>query len=354
MCQVIRMFIRIASMVSLMVIASACMQRPLLLRNRPNVPPPALDPDSEQIPLVASVPRVATTPELVVLQPQGVEIISAPVEIAAKPEFTVAPLTHTVQRGDSFWKIANDYGVSREELAHCNNLSLDKPLAIGTVLVIPPGGVAGYKPSRPVAAKPVAAAKPAPSKTSPAKTVSKPGPTGGTYTVVSNDSLWSIARKHNTTTNELAQANNLDPKKPIVAGMKLVIPGAASPTAAKKPETARPAQTKPEEAPAPKQPEEIDPVEDLLRDAERAAKTRTTAPVDPLSAVPPAGGPKVESPAGAPQDFFMEEILPGETLQEIAERHAITVDDLLKANPEIKPGQKLKAFTSIKIPMPRF
>ena len=50
------------------------------------------------------------------------------------------------------------------------------------------------------------------------------------------------------------------------------------------------------------------------------------------------------------KELYTEEVLPNETLAEIAERHALTVDDILKVNPGLKANQKLKPFTSIKIP----
>ena len=48
-------------------------------------------------------------------------------------------------------------------------------------------------------------------------------PSGGSYTVVSGDSLWKIARKHNTSVERLMQANNLTGDL-IRPGQVLVIP----------------------------------------------------------------------------------------------------------------------------------
>lgn len=45
-----------------------------------------------------------------------------------------------------------------------------------------------------------------------------------TYTVVQNDSLWSIAQRHKTTIAALTAANNMDIKSRIVPGQKLIIP----------------------------------------------------------------------------------------------------------------------------------
>ncbi len=337
-------------------LASGCMQRQLLLRNRPNVPPPTLDPYGDEIPAVAAQVFTPST-EMPALPPSFAEIeipaMPPPAGIHAQPGFSYTPLTHTVKQGDSFWKIARDYGVTREELAATNNLPLDKLLGIGSVLVIPPGGIAGYQPP-PSTKAPAPAAKP---KTSTKPKASTPSTSaGGTYTVVSGDSLWSIARKHNTTTNELAQANNLDPKRPITAGMKLVIPGTNHETGkpAAKPSQPPPPASKPVEAP--EKVEDPDPIEDLLRDAVSAGSAETPAKSDSLERILADldRADRAAAPADTPQNFFMEEILPNETIQEIAERHGLSVEALLKANPEIKPNQKLKPFTSIKIPLTRF
>jgi LysM repeat protein len=52
-----------------------------------------------------------------------------------------------------------------------------------------------------------------------------------TYTIVSGDSLWTIARKHGITVAELTAANNLKGDK-LTVGKKLVIPAKATPPAA--------------------------------------------------------------------------------------------------------------------------
>jgi len=53
-----------------------------------------------------------------------------------------------------------------------------------------------------------------------------------TYKVVSNDSLWKIAKKHGIGIDNLAKANNLRPNSPLKVGQKLIIPGKPSAPAA--------------------------------------------------------------------------------------------------------------------------
>jgi nucleoid-associated protein YgaU len=54
---------------------------------------------------------------------------------------TQAPLfvTYTVQPGDNLIEIAEEYGVSVEELIRANNITDPNQIVVGTVLVIPAG-----------------------------------------------------------------------------------------------------------------------------------------------------------------------------------------------------------------------
>jgi LysM repeat protein len=62
-------------------------------------------------------------------------------------------------------------------------------------------------------------------------TVKRQGQTspGVVHTVAAGDTLWKIAGKYGTTVGAIVKANNLDPKKHLVVGQKLVIPAPAAP-----------------------------------------------------------------------------------------------------------------------------
>lgn len=79
-------------------------------------------------------------------------------------------ITYIVQKGDNLYKIANQYGISVNELKNYNNLS-NNSLQIGQQLIIPVSTI--------------------------------------TYVVKSGDNLYSIANKYNTTVNEIKTKNNL-------------------------------------------------------------------------------------------------------------------------------------------------
>ena len=81
--------------------------------------------------------------------------------------------TYIVKNGDSLWKIANTFGTTVNNIKSLNGLINDN-LSIGQILLIP-----------------------------------KSTNISNTYTVKSGDSLWSIAKKYNTTVNALKNINNL-------------------------------------------------------------------------------------------------------------------------------------------------
>ncbi len=84
--------------------------------------------------------------------------------------------TYTVKSGDSLWKIANEYGITVNELKSLNDLTSDI-LSIGQVLKIPSS--------------------------------SSSNSSGSTYTVKAGDSLWNIANQYGITVDELKNLNNL-------------------------------------------------------------------------------------------------------------------------------------------------
>lgn len=62
------------------------------------------------------------------------------------------PATHTVQAGDTLFSIAQQYGVSQEEIAAANNITTSGVLTVGQTLVIPSPGTT--QPDQPVAPPP--------------------------------------------------------------------------------------------------------------------------------------------------------------------------------------------------------
>ena len=100
--------------------------------------------------------------------------------------------TYTVKSGDTLYGISNQFGVSVSDLANINNISPTSTLKIGQVLTIPSS--TGTNPS-----------------------------TFFIYIVKSGDSLYNIAKKYDTTVNELIKLNNLKTNN-LSIGQQLKIP----------------------------------------------------------------------------------------------------------------------------------
>ena len=104
---------------------------------------------------------------------------------------------YIVKAGDSLWSIANRYGTTVAILKQLNGLSSDN-LSIGQKLYLPNQG-----------------------------SVEKPD--NVTYVVKSGDSLYTIARKYNTTVNDLMNLNNLKTSL-LSIGQILKIPNSSAGT----------------------------------------------------------------------------------------------------------------------------
>lgn len=143
---------------------------------------------------------------------ETVEVIeeSGTATTTESPTTSVAS-TYTVQRGDNLTRIAQQHGVSLNELLAANNLTRDAVIRVGQVITIPAGGSDAPVPSAPGTTASVAS--------------------GTTYTVVSGDSLSRIASRHGVTVTALRSVNNLQGDL-IRVGQTLSIPDGASRTSA--------------------------------------------------------------------------------------------------------------------------
>ena len=102
--------------------------------------------------------------------------------------------THYVRKGDSLWIIANRYGTTVKKILTLNNLASNR-LHIGQTLKIP-----GFK-------------------TEPLPDTSQLN----TYSVLSGESPYTIAQKHNMQLERLLRINRLTPRSKIFPGQKLFI-----------------------------------------------------------------------------------------------------------------------------------
>ncbi|MEI6122373.1 MAG: LysM peptidoglycan-binding domain-containing protein [Bacteroidota bacterium] len=127
---------------------------------------------------------------------------------------------YTIRSGDNLGAIAERHGVSVKDLQYWNGLSGTKIIA-GESLVI-------YKKSHVPAVNPVPKSvekTSVPQNQTAIKPTNetRPGQRKAVYKVASGDSLWSIARKYNTTVDKIKQLNKLKTEK-LSIGQTLLIP----------------------------------------------------------------------------------------------------------------------------------
>ena len=108
-----------------------------------------------------------------------------------------------VRKGDSLWKIARRSGVSVQALARANRMKTTGTLRAGSIIRIP-SGVSSSGLRVPGG-------------------VSSSG-NGSRHVVRRGETLWSIARRHGITVNQLADRNNIHPREPLRSGRVLQIP----------------------------------------------------------------------------------------------------------------------------------
>lgn len=153
---------------------------------------------------------------------------------------TAAPAaggSYTVQAGDSYWRIANKYGISISELQRLNGTS-NYFLYPGQSIKVPGSGSAN--------------ATPAPAATT-ASTTSAPAPStgGGNYTVQAGDSYWRIANKYGISISELQRLNGTS-NYFLYPGQSIKVPGGGAVAETPAPTPAPVSQTPaPAESPAP-------------------------------------------------------------------------------------------------------
>lgn len=109
--------------------------------------------------------------------------------IKKTPKENTNVTTYTVKKGDSLYTIAKKYNTTVNALTTLNKLTSNN-LSIGQILKIPTS----------------------------TQNVTEP-----IYTVKSGDTLYSIARKYNTTVSEIINRNNLKTSN-LSIGQELIIP----------------------------------------------------------------------------------------------------------------------------------
>ena len=191
------------------------------ITNTPSIPdinPPAM-------PATYAASNLTMTPPLVVTP----LVPATPIEsVAGTKEYKVA-------RGDSFYKIAKDHGVSMTAVAKANPGVVATKLKAGQVIQIPASG------ATPAAPASVAGGM-------------EPASLATVYAVKPNDNLTKVAKSHGTTATAIRALNHLKTDR-LSVGQKLKLPAPKTATTAAAPAgdiaPGFPASTNPTGAPAP-------------------------------------------------------------------------------------------------------
>ena len=116
--------------------------------------------------------------------------------------------TYTIVRGDTLNKIASRFGTTYQEIARINGISNPDKIQVGQIIKIPRSRSNSYNCEF--------------------NTSSKPTQSLITYTIVSGDTLSTIANRFGTTYQEIARINGIPNPDIIHVGQVIKIPGSIS------------------------------------------------------------------------------------------------------------------------------
>jgi membrane-bound lytic murein transglycosylase D len=124
---------------------------------------------------------------------------------------------HRVRRGDTLSTIARRYGVSVKSIQQTNNMGRRTLIRVNQTLLVPTSAASRFADLGPGTA-----------------TDAVPGE-ALSYRVRRGDTLYAIARRHDTTPRSIAHASGISVDKVLRIGERLtVVPGVRSPTEARR------------------------------------------------------------------------------------------------------------------------
>ncbi|MDP3208539.1 MAG: LysM peptidoglycan-binding domain-containing protein, partial [Rhodoglobus sp.] len=164
---------------------------------------------------------------------------SGPVPPVAVADEPASVGRYTIVAGDTMSAIADRFGVSTLSLLTANGLGWSSIIYPGQTIAIPslvgPGmtdevarGATGSAQPELIPMTPVVDATPIEAPPAPAPAPAEAEPVGSSYTVVSGDTLSSIAVRYGVTTQALFDANTLGWESVIYPGTVLVIPAGST------------------------------------------------------------------------------------------------------------------------------
>ena len=218
-------------------------------------------------------------------------------EIASNETTTTSGNSYTVVSGDSLYAIARKTGTSIQELLSLNGLNLNSIIHPGQVLAL----------SSKSASAETKQEESTPKEEKASAESAKQNSTGGTYTVVSGDGLYAIARKTGTAIEDLLSLNGLSLNSTIYPGQVLT----------------------------------------LSASSESSANEETTSTEESSSSIQETTSEESAASSEQPSTGGTYTVVSGDGLYAIARKTGTSIEDLLSLNglslnSTIYPGQVLK------------
>ena len=240
-------------------------------------------------------------------------------EIASKETTTTSGNSYTVVSGDSLYAIARKTGTSIQELLSLNGLNLNS--------IIHPGQVLALSSKSETTETKQEESTPKEEKASGETTESaKQNSTGGTYTVVSGDGLYAIARKTGTAIEDLLSLNGLSLNSTIYPGQVLTLSASSESSANEETTSTEESSSSTQETPS----------EESAASSEQAATggTYTVVSGDGLYAIARKTGTSIEDLLSLNGLSLNSTIYPGQVLKLSANSEAATAEESTESTTE--------------------
>ena len=237
-------------------------------------------------------------------------------EIASKETTTTTGNSYTVVSGDSLYAIARKTGTSIQDLLSLNGLNLNS--------IIHPGQVLALSSKSASAETKQEESTPKEEKTSAES--AKQNSTGGTYTVVSGDGLYAIARKTGTAIEDLLSLNGLSLNSTIYPGQVLTLSASSESSANEETTSAEESSSLTQETPS----------EESAASSEQAATggTYTVVSGDGLYAIARKTGTSIEDLLSLNGLSLNSIIYPGQVLKLSANTEGATTEESTESTAE--------------------
>ena len=242
--------------------------------------------------------------------------VSMAEEIVSNETTTTSGNSYTVVSGDSLYAIARKTGTSIQELLSLNGLNLNSIIHPGQVLAL----------SSKSASAETKQEESTPKEEKASAESAKQNSTGGTYTVVSGDGLYAIARKTGTAIEDLLSLNGLSLNSTIYPGQVLTLSASSESSANEETTSAEESSSSTQETPS----------EESAASSEQAATggTYTVVSGDGLYAIARKTGTSIEDLLSLNGLSLNSTIYPGQVLNLSANSEAATAEESTESTTE--------------------